>query len=159
MSKCVYPKCPKESRHRHHIVYKPKAVIVGLCVEHHEDITICNTNATEKVRKKLSNERRWEIWQGWLAGEIKPVRTPNALAWIEQWKLPRRRRPPQYRKHSPLKRKMLRFRSRHMSRKIFNSGLTIGEARLVVDNAMLYLIHKDDPAQDEAIKILHEFFY
>lgn len=91
MSKCVFPECPKKVEHRHHIVYVPE-VIVGLCRGHHEDITIVNVNATEKTRRKLSNDQRWDLWRQWLAGAIQPIRTENALAWIAKWDRPRRKK-------------------------------------------------------------------
>ncbi len=67
---------------QHHVTYEPE-VIRDLCRRHHEDITIVNTNRAEQTRRKLTNAERWELWNGWLAGKIQPVRTPNALAWIE----------------------------------------------------------------------------
>ena len=88
---CAFPECPRKTAHKHHVVYKPKAVVVGLCREHHEDITIVNTNAAEATRRKLTNDQRWELWRKWLAGDVKPIRTENALAWIAKWDKPKKK--------------------------------------------------------------------
>lgn len=87
MKPCYFPACESDARHKHHITYEPE-VIFDLCVQHHKDITVVNINRAEKTHRKLSNSERWELWQAWLKGEVKPVLTANASNWVDQMDKP-----------------------------------------------------------------------
>lgn len=148
MSKCVFPKCDKPAEHRHHVVYKPKPSLRGLCREHHEDITIINTNQAWKIHRKLSNSHRWIIWEKWLKGELTPQRTPEALAWIAKWRKPRIKKVKVVADWSS--------RSNRMTEEMFDTGLTHGEARRITDNARKHMRMSLDEADSFAVCILSD---
>lgn len=91
---CYFPDCESRADHTHHVYYEgprhPYGLQVRLCFKHHEDITIINGIQARKKKpyRKLSQERRWEIWKAWLAGDLKPRRTKKAMAWVGKWQQP-----------------------------------------------------------------------
>lgn len=85
---CAFPICDRPVSERHHIVYSPKPFCVGLCHEHHWQITVCNINEAERTRRKLSNGQRWMVYRSWLGGDRVPVLTENATKWMASWGTP-----------------------------------------------------------------------
>lgn len=84
-SGCHATGCDERGAHFHHVTYRPTAGF-KLCVKHHKDITVCNINAANKIRRKLSNKHRWFIWSQWLKGAIEPVYDANALRYLATWR-------------------------------------------------------------------------
>ena len=82
--RCVFPSCLEWARHDHHVTYDPP-VTKGLCVRHHEEITIVNGQQARKYRRSLSNNHRWWIWFQWIEGKLKARRTRKALEYTEEW--------------------------------------------------------------------------
>ncbi len=82
--KCQFPDCWAQARHTHHLTYAP-SVVTRLCKAHHRSITIVNCNAAEKVKRKLTNRERLDLWSDWTEGLVKPVLTPQASAWVDNW--------------------------------------------------------------------------
>lgn len=39
----------------------------------------------ELTDRRLSNEERWALWEGFIAGAITRVHTENALRWLDRW--------------------------------------------------------------------------
>lgn len=82
---CKYPDCREPGSHGHHLTYEPR-VIFPLCEQHHRDVTVINTNAAARTRRKLTNDQRWELWEAWLNGTLMPVYDANALRYLATWK-------------------------------------------------------------------------
>jgi hypothetical protein len=78
---CRFLQCKNAGISDHHITYEPE-VVVNLCVEHHEQITIINGQQARKYRGVLSNSHRWCIFNQWLQGKLKPRRTEKAMEYI-----------------------------------------------------------------------------
>ena len=83
--RCAFPGCEEFAGHTHHITYVPE-VTKGLCVRHHEEITILNGQQGRKYRSPLSNKFRWWIWFQWTRGKIKLRRTRKSLEWVDEWR-------------------------------------------------------------------------
>lgn len=84
---CFVPDCPEPGQHCHHITYDrllPKTK--RLCRGHHQDITAVNINHAYKNHRRLSDAERWELWNGWLAGTVKPIYNKNVMRWISRWR-------------------------------------------------------------------------
>jgi hypothetical protein len=81
---CDFPGCKGFGLHNHHITYEP-SVTRRLCRQHHEEITIINSQQARKFRRRLSNQHRWRNWYEWRKGNLKARRTTLALSWIEKW--------------------------------------------------------------------------
>ncbi len=82
--RCEFPGCGEWADHRHHITYQPE-VTKGLCLRHHEEITILNGQQGRKYRVPLSNKFRWWIWFQWTQGKMKVRRTGKSLEWLGDW--------------------------------------------------------------------------
>jgi len=81
---CSFPGCEKPGTQRHHVTYDPE-VIKPLCGDHHDEITMLNSQQARKYRQELSNAFRWRLWYEWIGGR-KVRRTGKSVEDLADWK-------------------------------------------------------------------------
>lgn len=83
--RCSFPGCQRIAAHRHHVLGdEDDQSVEGLCVPHHKEITLINTEHSGPGHKLFSKERK-RIYRDWKLGELKAAGDPNDDPRIAEW--------------------------------------------------------------------------